>query len=123
MSLISQNNIFLQIMQLRCSPSLCRNLMGLTTTKAFLKPNQASHITQVAGTKRGPPRYFGRTKSQYLDFGYRSHAYVMASVSVFTIPLLIAILYYMNVILKPKIEEAKQKEEEELLSEGAFQKS
>ena len=110
-------------MLLRCSSSLCRNLMGLTMTKAFLKPNLASHITQVAGTKRGPPRYFGRTKSQYLDFGYRSHAYIMAAVSLFTIPLLIAILYYMNVILKPQIEEAKQKEEEELLSEGAFQKS
>ena len=48
---------------------------------------------------------------------------MMASISLFTIPLLIAILYYMNVILKPQIEEAKQKEAEELLSEGAFQKT
>ena len=110
-------------MLLRCSSSLYRNLMGLTMTKAFLKPNLASHITQVAGTKRGPPRYFGRTKSQYLDTLYRSHAMMMASISLFTIPLLIAILYYMNVILKPQIEEAKQKEAEELLSEGAFQKT
>ena len=106
------------------SSSFCRNLMGLSITKAFLKPNQSSHnVIQVAGKKRGPPRYFGITKSQFFDYLYRSHATVMAAVSSLTIPLLVGGMYYYNVILKPEVEEIKRLKEEELLSEGKFQKS
>ena len=111
-------------MQSSCNSSICRNLLGLTLRKPFLKPNQSSHnVMLVAGKKRAPPRFLGFTKSQVFDTLYRTHATIAMAITGLTIPLVLFMMYRYNVVLKPEIEAHKKQEEESLLAEGAFQKS
>lgn len=111
------------MVQSSCTSLFYRNLKSLTVKRAFLRPNQSTHnVTLVAGAKRGPPRYFGYTKSQFFDTLMKSNATIMACVSSFTIPIVVFIMWRYNKV-KKEVEEYKKITEDELLSEGAFQKS
>lgn len=113
--------VFLQMMQSSCT-TFYRNIMSLTAKKPFLRPHQSTHVTLVAGAKRGPPRYFGYTKSQFFDTLMKSNATIMAGVSSFTLPIVGFMMWRYNYV-KKEVEEHKKIKEDELLSEGAFQKS
>jgi len=91
--------------------------MLANTGKNFLKPFAYSYI-QSAGKKRGPPRYFGRTKSQYLDFLMRSNANICALISFSFFPIVAYYTYRYYTVLKPARDAFAAKEREELLAEG-----
>jgi len=73
---------------------------------------------QTAGTKRGPPRLFGKTKSQLLDTLMRSNANICALVSFSAFPIVAYYTYRYYTILKPARDAIAAKEQEELLAEG-----
>jgi len=71
----------------------------------------------TAGAKRGPKRYFGNTKSQWLDKLMRTNANICALIAVSFIPFAI---YYTYGTLQAKKERKaiEDKRTEDLLSEG-----
>lgn len=75
-------------------------------------------FTQVAGAKRGPPRFLGRTKTQYLDGFMRSNATICATLSLSFFPIVAYYVYRYNWVLKPAREEIARREAEALLAEG-----
>ena len=92
-------------------------------TKSFLKPiKPTTSFIQVAGAKRGPPRYLGWTKSQVLDTLMRTNARICFSFALLFFPVCIAWGYRYQTVLKPKKVMRERKREEELLAEGKYQK-
>ena len=75
-------------------------------------------IVPAAGKKRGPPRYLGRTKSQYLDILMRSNANICALISFSFFPIVAYYTYRYYTVLKPARDAHAAKEREELLAEG-----
>ena len=47
-------------------------------------------LTQVAGKKRGPPRFLGYTRSQVLDTVMRSNARICGAVTLLIFPVIAA---------------------------------
>jgi len=83
----------------------------------FLVPHRIQHL-QAAGAKRGPIRYLGKTKSQWLDKLMRSNANICAAISLSFFPIVAYYTWrYLNVI-KPAREAIEAREREELLAEG-----
>jgi len=83
----------------------------------FLEPVRVQ-FQQVAGAKRAPKRYFGKTKSQWLDKLMRSNANICAVISLSFFPIVGYYSWrYINVI-KPAREAIEAREREELLAEG-----
>lgn len=75
-------------------------------------------VQPAAGVKRGPPRFLGKTKSQWLDKLMRSNANICALISLSFFPIVAYYSWrYVNVI-KPAREAIAAKEREELLAEG-----
>ena len=60
-----------------------------------------SYLVQSAGKKRGPPRFLGKTKSQYLDWLMRSNANICALISLSFFPLAGWYSYRYFTVLKP----------------------
>jgi len=83
----------------------------------LLIPSSAT-VFQLAGKKRGPPRYFGKTKSQYLDMLMRSNANICALISFSFFPIVAYYTYRYYTVLKPARDAIAAKEREELLAEG-----
>jgi len=77
---------------------------------AVLPPRRFRH--------RGPPRFLGRTKAQYLDLLMRTNTRLSAFVTFIAVPALMIWSYRYITVLKPAKDAAKQKETEELLAEG-----
>ena len=75
-------------------------------------------VSQTRFARRGPPRLFGKTKSQYLDTLMRSNANICAAISFSFFPIVIYYIYRYNFVLKPAREEIARKEKEALLAEG-----
>ena len=75
-------------------------------------------VTQTAGKKRGPPRFLGRTKTQYLDYLMRSNASICALISFSIFPLGGYYTYRYFTVLKPNRDAKVAQEQEELLAEG-----
>jgi len=90
---------------------------GTTTSSTLLKPVN-SIIIQSAGKKRGPPRFLGRTKTQYIDTLMRSNASICAVISFGFVPLAGWYSYRYFTVLKPAREAKVAREQEELLAEG-----
>jgi len=73
---------------------------------------------QVAGAKRGPTRYFGKTKAQLLDGLMRSNANICFALTLSFFPICAYYTYrYFNVI-RPARQELDRKAAEDLLAEG-----
>ena len=83
----------------------------------LLKPS-TSLLVQSAGKKRGPPRFLGKTKTQYLDWLMRSNANICATISFGFFPLAGWYFYRYQTVLKPARDAAAAKEQEDLLAEG-----
>ena len=73
---------------------------------------------QIAGAKRGPPRFLGRTKTQYLDVLMRSNATICATASLSFFPIVAYYMYRYYFVLKPVRDETARLEKEALLAEG-----
>jgi len=93
---------------------LCR---GGTTSATLLKP-VSGILIQSAGKKRGPPRFLGRTKTQYIDWLMRSNASICAVISFGFVPLAGWYSYRYFTVLKPARDAKVAREQEELLAEG-----
>ena len=89
----------------------------LQRTRNLLKPTNFT-IVQWAGKKRGPPRFLGKTKTQYLDWLMRSNANVCALISFSFFPLAGWYFWRYTTVLKPARDAAAAREQEELLAEG-----
>jgi len=73
---------------------------------------------QVAGAKRGPKRFLGKTKAQFLDAFMRSNANLCFVITLSFFPICgYYTVRYFNVI-KPAREELDKKAAEDLLAEG-----
>lgn len=73
---------------------------------------------QVAGAKRGPKRFLGKTKAQFLDVLMRSNANLCFAITLSFFPICGYYTYrYFNVI-KPAREEIERQAAEDLLAEG-----
>jgi len=83
----------------------------------FLRPASAI-IVQSAGKKRGPPRFLGKTKTQYLDWLMRSNANICALISFSFFPLVGWYSYRYFTVLKPARDAQAAQEQEDLLAEG-----
>ena len=83
----------------------------------FLRP-VSSVIVQSAGRKRGPPRFLGKTKTQYLDWLMRSNANICALISFSFFPLVGWYSYRYFTVLKPARDAKQAQEEADLLAEG-----
>ena len=83
----------------------------------FLRPSKTL-IIQSAGKRRGPPRWLGKTKTQYLDWLMRSNANICAAISFGFFPLAAWYSYRYYTVLKPARDAAAAKEQEDLLAEG-----
>ena len=91
--------------------------MIVTSAKNLLKSSSII-FCQSAGAKRGPPRYFGKTKTQYLDFLMRSNANVCALASFSFFPIVAYYTWRYYNVLKPARDAIAAKEREDLLAEG-----
>jgi len=91
--------------------------MIVNSVRTFLKSSSLS-IVPSAGRKRGPPRYLGKTKSQYLDILMRSNANICALISFSFFPIVAYYTYRYYTVLKPARDAHAAKEREELLAEG-----
>ena len=89
----------------------------LQRTRNLLKPTTFT-LVQSAGKKRGPPRFLGKTKTQYLDWLMRSNANICAAISFGFFPLAAWYSYRYYTVLKPARDAAAAKEQEDLLAEG-----
>ena len=83
----------------------------------FLRPSKTL-IVQSAGKRRGPPRWLGKTKTQYLDWLMRSNANICAAISFGFFPLAAWYSYRYYTVLKSARDAAAAKEQEDLLAEG-----
>lgn len=103
---------------------LSRWTTSLSSTSAprqpLLSPASQLLLTQVAGAKRGPRRYLGKTKSQILDFFMRSNVRVCATISMSFFPIVAYYVFKYNFVIKPKKKELKKQAEEQLLAEGKY---
>ena len=86
-------------------------------TKNLLRPVSVS-LAQTAGRKRGPPRFLGKTKSQYLDWLMRSNANICALISFSFFPIVAWYSYRYFTVLKPARDALAAQDKEDLLSEG-----
>ena len=86
-------------------------------TRNLLRPTSLT-VTQVAGRKRGPPRFLGKTKAQYLDWLMRSNANICALISFSFFPIVAWYSYRYITILKPARDAKAAEEKEALLAEG-----
>ena len=86
-------------------------------TRNLLRPTNLT-LTQVAGRKRGPPRFLGKTKAQYLDWLMRSNANICALISFSFFPIVAGYTYRYITVLKPARDAKAAEEEEALLAEG-----
>lgn len=86
-------------------------------TRNLLRPVSVT-VTQSAGRKRGPPRFLGKTKSQYLDWLMRSNANICALISFSFFPIVAYYSYRYITVLKPARDAKAAQEKEDLLSEG-----
>jgi len=102
--------------------SAATSLSPLTTSSApkFLTPSSRIQIAQVAGAKRGPSRFLGKTRSQILDSFMRSNARICAVITATFFPICAYWTWRYNYIIKPKREELKKVAEQELLAEGKY---
>jgi len=91
--------------------------MIVNSVRTLLKSSSISFIPS-AGKKRGPPRYLGKTKSQYLDLLMRSNANICALISFSFFPIVAYYTYRYYTVLKPARDAHAAKEQEELLAEG-----
>ena len=99
------------------------SLMGLSQGKSFLRPQQSTpNLTLVAWKKRGPPRVLGWTKSQVLDSLMATNARICATFCLAFFPLC-GYMAYRYQTVKKNVREYEKKKREELLAEGAFEKS
>jgi predicted metallo-beta-lactamase superfamily hydrolase len=83
----------------------------------FLAPSKVT-VSQAAGVARGPRRYLGKTKSQWLDKLMRSNANICATISLSFFPICAYYTYRYWSVIKPARELLEAKEREELLAEG-----
>ena len=86
-------------------------------TRNLLRPSSLT-LTQVAGRKRGPPRFLGKTKAQYLDWLMRFNANICALISFSFFPIVAWYSYRYITILKPARDAKAAEEKEALLAEG-----
>ena len=84
----------------------------------LLRPSRPALLLPAAGVKRGPPRFLGRTKSQYLDILMRSNANICALISFSFFPIVAYYTYRYYTVLKPARDLAAERERAELLAEG-----
>jgi len=75
-------------------------------------------LWSVRGVKRGPPKFLGRTKTQYLDMLMRSNANICAAISLSFFPIAGYYTYRYFTVLKPAREAKLAEQNEDLLSEG-----
>ena len=100
------------------------SLVGISNNRTFLRSQQGNaNLTLVAWKTRGPRRLLGWTRSQMLDFLMRSNARICATFSLGFFPLVGFWIYRYQTVLKPNKREYERKKQEELLAEGAFEKS
>ena len=79
---------------------LCR-FSKVAFAGAVLPPRRFRH--------RGPPRFLGRTKAQYLDLLMRTNTRLSAFVTFIAVPALMIWSYRYITVLKPAKDAAKQK--------------
>ena len=91
--------------------------MIVTSARNLLRSSSIVFL-QSAGAKRGPPRYFGKTKSQHLDLLMRSNANICALISFSFFPIVFYYTYRYYTVLKPARDAIAAKEQEDLLAEG-----
>ena len=78
--------------------------------KSVLFRPSTSLLVLSAEKRRGPWRFLGKTKTQYLDWWMRSNANICATIPWY--------FYRYHTIFKPARDAAAAKEQEDLLSEG-----
>lgn len=83
----------------------------------FLTPSKIL-VSQTAGASRGPKRYLGKTKSQWLDKLMRSNANICATISLSFFPICAYYTYRYWSVIRPARELLEAQEKEELLAEG-----
>jgi len=83
----------------------------------LLVPRQVQ-LVQAAGAKRGPKRYFGQTKSQWLDKLMRSNANICATISLSFFPICGYYTWRYYNVIRPARDALEAKEREDLLAEG-----
>jgi len=91
--------------------------MIAASARKFLKASSINFV-QSAGSKRGPPRFLGKTKSQYLDLLMRSNANICALISFSFFPIVFYYTYRYYTVLKPARDAFAAQEQEDLLAEG-----
>jgi len=87
--------------------------------RGFLRLLNARQVqlVQTAGAKRGPRRYLGNTKSQWLDRLMRTNANICALITVSSFP--IGVYYSWWFVQNKKARKAlEEKQTEDLLAEG-----
>jgi len=99
--------------------------LSSTTTSAnrpriLLSPSSQILLTQVAGVKRGPKRFLGKTRSQVLDFFMRTNVRICATISALFFPIVAFYVFRYNYVLKPRKLQLKKEAEEKLLAEGKY---
>lgn len=92
-----------------------------TRVTSFLSA-KTSQVNQIALKHRAPPRYFGRTKAQILDTLVKNNAMLWGGLTVITIPSVFYLLYKVDTQVLPEKNAEIAQKEEELLSEGRYQK-
>jgi len=74
-------------------------------------------LVQTAGAKRGPKRYLGNTKSQWLDKLMRTNANICALITVSFFPIVAYYSWWFMQNNKAR-KAAEEKQTEDLLAEG-----
>ena len=78
------------------------SVVGLSSSRPLLRPHhRTSNLILVAGTKRGPHRYLGWTRTQVLDSLMRSNARICATICLCFFPVVGAWIYRYHTVLKP----------------------
>ncbi len=72
----------------------------------------------VRRRNRGPPRFFGYTKSQFLDLGVRSTSKIGIICALSILAALGAASVRYMLFIKPEKDDKKKKVDEDLLAEG-----
>jgi len=85
---------------------------------SFLAPNSHTQVSSQRALRRGPPKFLGRTKTQYLDMLMRSNANICAAISLSFFPIAAYFTWRYLYVLKPEREAVVAKQNEDLLSEG-----
>ena len=98
-------------------PDVVIMIGAAAVTRNLLRPTSLT-LTQVAGRKRGPPRFLGKTKAQYLDWLMRSNANICALISFSFFPIVVWYSYRYITILKPARDAKAAEDKEALLAEG-----